>query len=92
MVAGIMHVWYTVDMDMDQVTVAFEFDAEIETWSAHIPGVGAYGEGATKEEALADLKEALHLYMETVGKNQFLEEAGLVEYESVPLQSIAEIA
>jgi predicted RNase H-like HicB family nuclease len=79
-------------MDLRNVTIAFEYDQEIQTWAAHIPGVGAYGEGSTKEAALEDLKEALQLYIETVGKEQFFSEAGLIEYKTIPLQSIAEIA
>ena len=31
------------------------------------PGVGAVGDGATQEEALADLREALALLIEEVG-------------------------
>jgi predicted RNase H-like HicB family nuclease len=45
-----VHVPYTVEEDEDGV------------WCAHVqlrPNVGANGEGATREEAVADLREAL---------------------------------
>ena len=45
-----VHVPYTVEEDEDGV------------WCAHAqlrPGVGANGEGATREEAVADLRDAL---------------------------------
>ena len=45
-----VHVPYTVEQDEDGV------------WCAHAqlrPGVGANGEGATRAEAVADLREAL---------------------------------
>lgn len=46
----VVHVPYTVDQDEDGV------------WCAHAqlrPGVGAHGEGATRESAVADLRDAL---------------------------------
>jgi predicted RNase H-like HicB family nuclease len=49
-VSQVVHVPYTVEQDEDGV------------WCAHAqlrPRVGANGEGATREEALADLREAL---------------------------------
>ncbi len=45
-----VHVPYAVEQDEDGV------------WCAHAqlrPGVGAHGEGTTREEAVADLREAL---------------------------------
>jgi predicted RNase H-like HicB family nuclease len=46
----VVHVPYTVEQDEDGV------------WCAHAqlrPGVGANGDGATREAAIADLREAL---------------------------------
>jgi hypothetical protein len=45
-----VHLPYTVEQDEDGV------------WSAHAqlrPGVGAHGEGGSREAAIADLREAL---------------------------------
>lgn len=45
-----VHVPYTIEQDEDGV------------WCAHAqlrPGLGAHGEGATRQEAIADLREAL---------------------------------
>jgi len=54
----VVHVPYTIEQDEDGVWCA----------SAQLrPGVGAVGDGATPEEALADLREALILLIEEVG-------------------------
>lgn len=48
--SGVVHVPYTVDQDEDGV------------WCAHAqlrPGVGAHGEGDTRESAVADLRDVL---------------------------------
>jgi predicted RNase H-like HicB family nuclease len=53
-----IHVPYTVEQDEDGV------------WCAHAQlraGVGAHGEGATREAALDDLREALTALIESVG-------------------------
>lgn len=42
-------------------------DEELGGYTARVPDIPAYGEGATEEEALADLKEALKGYVETFG-------------------------
>lgn len=42
-------------------------DPEVGGYTARVPGIPAYGEGNTEEEALADLKEALQGYIETFG-------------------------
>ena len=53
-----IHVPYTVEQDEDGVWCA----------SAQLrPGVGAVGDGATAEEAVADLREALTALIEEVG-------------------------
>lgn len=54
----VVHVPYTLDQDEDGVWCA----------SAQLrPGVGAVGDGATPEEAIADLREALMVLIEEVG-------------------------
>ncbi len=48
--ARVVHVPYTIEQDEDGV------------WCAHAqlrPGVGANGDGSTREAAIADLREAL---------------------------------
>ena len=53
-----IHLPYTMEQDEDGVWCA----------SAQLrPGVGAVGDGATPDEALADLREALALLIEEVG-------------------------
>lgn len=53
-----VHLPYTVERDEDGV------------WCAHAqlrPGVGAYGQGDTEAEAIADLREALIGLIESMG-------------------------
>lgn len=42
-------------------------DLELGGFTAHVPNIPAYGEGETEEEAIADLKEGLALYIEECG-------------------------
>jgi predicted RNase H-like HicB family nuclease len=42
-------------------------DPELGGFTAHVPNIPAYGEGETEKEAIADLKEALALYIEVRG-------------------------
>jgi len=54
----VIHVPYTVEQDEDGVWCA----------SAQLrPGVGAVGDGATRDEAIADLRGALTVLIEEVG-------------------------
>jgi predicted RNase H-like HicB family nuclease len=54
----VIHLPYTLEQDEDGVWRA----------SAQLrPGVGAVGDGATPEEAISDLREALTLLIEEVG-------------------------
>lgn len=56
-VTRVVHVTYTVEQDEDGA------------WCATTilrPGVGAVGEGATQEEAVADLRDALEALLEVV--------------------------
>lgn len=74
---------------MDVVTVAFVWDEKLRRFSAYIPDVPAYGEGTTKEEALADLRKAIALYVEEVGRDHFLSEVvAPLEYEKFQLSSL----
>jgi len=58
LVSRVVHVPYTLDQDEDGVWCA----------SALIrPGVGAVGDGATPEEALADLREGLAALIAEIG-------------------------
>jgi len=57
-VTRVVHVPYTVEQDEDGGWSA----------SAHLrPGVAAFGEGETQEEAIADLRSGLELLIEEVG-------------------------
>jgi hypothetical protein len=57
-VTRVVHVPYTVEQDEDGVWCA----------SALLrPGAGAVGDGATQEEAIADLRAGLELLIEEVG-------------------------
>lgn len=42
-------------------------DPEEGGYTARVPDIPAYGEGATEEAAIADLKEALQVYVEAFG-------------------------
>lgn len=41
-------------------------------FTAHVPNIPAYGEGDTEEHAIADLKEAIELYIEVRGLDDAL--------------------
>lgn len=57
-VTRVVHVPYVVEQDEDGVWCA----------SAQLrPGVGAVGDGATQEEAIADLRTALEALLDVVG-------------------------
>jgi predicted RNase H-like HicB family nuclease len=57
-VTQVIHVPYTMEQDEDGIWCA----------SAMLrPGVGAVGDGATPEEALADLRAALDALLDVVG-------------------------
>ena len=79
---------YTAHMQT-MVSVVLSYDEEIRQWGAWLPDVAAYGVGASVEEAVASLKEALALYVEEVGKKKFLEEvAPPLQVISLPLGSL----
>ena len=49
------------------ITVELIPDLELGGYTARIPDIPAYGEGATEDAALADLREALKAYIEAFG-------------------------
>ena len=52
---------------MTRLTVELIPDLEQGGFTARVPDIPAYGEGATEDEALADLREALLAYVEAFG-------------------------
>lgn len=52
---------------MNGLTVELIDDPEQGGFTARIPDLPAYGEGATEDEAIADLKEAVLGYIEAFG-------------------------
>lgn len=54
--------------------VAIELIPDIEQggFTAFIPDLPAFGEGETKEEAVADLKKAIQLYVDEFGMEEAL--------------------
>lgn len=49
------------------LTVELIPDPELGGFSARVPDIPAYGEGATEDEAVQDLREALKGYIEAFG-------------------------
>lgn len=54
------------------LTIELILDPEEGGFTARLPDIPAYGEGATEEEAIADLKEALTGYVEGFGVDDAL--------------------
>ena len=52
---------------MKHLTVEIIPDPEQGGFTARVPDIPAYGEGASESEAIADLREALHAYVEAFG-------------------------
>ena len=52
---------------MRPLTVELIPDHDFGGFTARVPDIPAYGEGATEDEAIADLKEALMAYVEAFG-------------------------
>ena len=55
------------------VSVTLSYDQDANQWAAWLPGVAAYGQGDTSQDALQSLREALTLYIEETGQETFLE-------------------
>lgn len=49
------------------LTIELIPDPDLGGFSARVPDIPAYGEGATEDEAVQDLREALKGYIETFG-------------------------
>ncbi len=66
--------WYTILVmsPLPNVTIELIPDPELGGFTACIPGLPALGEGATEEEAIADLKESIQLYIEEFGLDEAL--------------------
>lgn len=74
------------------ITIEFIFDPELRMYTARVPYIPAYGEGETKEEAVADLKEALAGYIEAFGLEDAVQRLSApisVQYLSVDLAEFA---
>lgn len=54
-------------MKFPNVAIELIPDLEQGGFTAHIPDIPAYGEGMMKEEAIADLKVGVQLFMEENG-------------------------
>lgn len=52
---------------MTRLTVELIPDPEFGGFTARVPDIPAYGEGATENEAIDDLREALQAYCEAFG-------------------------
>lgn len=75
------------------VSVVLSYDGEIDQWGAWLSGVSAYGQGDTPQGAIEDLKEALALYIEEVGREKFLENLEPPSQTlSLPLSDLVQIA
>ncbi len=57
---------------MPRISVELIPDPEYGGFTARLPDIPAYGEGATEEEAIADLKEAVLGYIEAFGVDSAL--------------------
>jgi predicted RNase H-like HicB family nuclease len=55
---------------MHGLTIELIPDPEEGGFTAHVPDIPAYGEGATKEEAIADLQEAIAAYIDAFGVDE----------------------
>jgi predicted RNase H-like HicB family nuclease len=57
---------------MRRFTVEIIPDLELGGFTARVPDIPAYGEGATEDEAMADLREAVKAYVEAFGMEDAL--------------------
>ena len=55
------------ERNVTMLTIELIPDPELGGFSARVPDIPAYGEGATEDEAVQDLREALKGYIETFG-------------------------
>ena len=52
---------------MKSIAIELILDHDVGGFTARIPDIPAYGEGETKAEAIADLKEAIAAYVSSFG-------------------------
>ena len=76
---------------MEDLLIELIPDTEVGGFTARLPDIPAYGEGETKEEAIADLREALIGYIETYGLEDALERVSRPTIEKADW-SLAELA
>jgi predicted RNase H-like HicB family nuclease len=57
---------------MPRISVELILDPDEGGFTARLPDIPAYGEGATEDEAIADLKQAIRGYIETFGLDDAL--------------------
>ena len=57
---------------MRRFTVEIIPDLEQGAFTARVPDIPAYGEGATEDDAMADLREAVAAYVEALGMEDAL--------------------
>ncbi len=57
---------------MQCLTVEIIPDLEYGGFTAHVPDIPAYGEGASEDDAMADLREAVVAYVEQFGMEDAL--------------------
>ena len=76
---------------MTRLTIELIPDPQEGGYTARLPDVPAYGEGATEDEAIADLQQALKGYIETFGLDDALSRLVTPQLRSVgwDLQEIA---
>ena len=75
------------------ISVTLSFDEKAHQWGAWVADIAAFGVGDSPPEAIEDLKKALALYIETVGRKQFLKElAPPVQAISLPLRDLVQAA
>jgi predicted RNase H-like HicB family nuclease len=53
--------------ELHMVTIEIIPDPDLGGFTARLPDLPAYGEGETEDEAIADLREAVHAYVEAFG-------------------------
>jgi|GEM_PF-4420137 len=52
---------------LPNVTIELIHDTEQDRWTAHLSDIPAYGEGASEQEAIDDLKTGIQLFVEENG-------------------------
>jgi predicted RNase H-like HicB family nuclease len=75
---------------MRNISVEIIKDEEYGGYTARIADVPAYGEGETIDAAISDLKEAMLVYIETYGLDDFMSRVvSPIEIRQMNLQDLA---